>query len=53
MADYVMEQLPLLPVVAINTIWGVSKRVNGMDVGPTTQFQNWYWMKDVWVSSGQ
>jgi peptide/nickel transport system substrate-binding protein len=53
LANYVMEQLPLLPVVSINNIWGVNQRVHGLNLGPTTQFQNWYWMKDVWVSSGQ
>lgn len=51
--NYFMEQVPLLPVVSINNIWGVNKRVNGLNLGPTTQFQNWYWMKDVWVSGGQ
>ncbi|MFZ0218468.1 MAG: peptide ABC transporter substrate-binding protein [Candidatus Dormiibacterota bacterium] len=53
LADLVMEQLPMLPVVAINNIWGVNTRVHGMNLGPTTQFQNAYWMKDVWLDGGQ
>lgn len=51
--NYVMENLPLLPVVSTNSIWAVNKRVQGMTLGPTTQFQNWYWMRNVWVTSGQ
>lgn len=51
--NYFMEHLPLLPIVSTNSIWAVNRRVNGLTLGPTTQFQNWYWMKDVWVSGGQ
>jgi peptide/nickel transport system substrate-binding protein len=46
------DQLPMLPIIYTTMIWGVNKRLHGMQLGNFTQFSNWYWMKDVWVSSG-
>lgn len=50
--NLIMEQLPFLPIVSTNGIWTINERVHGFTLGPKTQYQNWYWMKDVWVSSG-
>lgn len=50
--DLAADQLPLLPIIYTTLLWGVNKRLQGMQLGNFTEFNNWYWMKDVWLSSG-
>jgi peptide/nickel transport system substrate-binding protein len=49
----VMEDMPVGPLVLGQSLWGISKRVQGFTPGPFNRFQARPWLKDVWVSDGK
>jgi peptide/nickel transport system substrate-binding protein len=52
-AQIVMQELPLLPILSTGNLWPVNKRIQDLKLGPFTEFINWQWIKDVWVSDGK
>jgi peptide/nickel transport system substrate-binding protein len=52
-AQIVMGELPVLPILSTGNLWPVNRRVQNMKLGPVTEFINWHWIKDIWVSDGK
>jgi peptide/nickel transport system substrate-binding protein len=48
-----MDELPGIVIVAAPNLWGLTNRVQDLQIGGWTEFVNWYWINKVWVTSGQ
>jgi peptide/nickel transport system substrate-binding protein len=49
----VMEDMPVGPLVTGQSLWGISKRVQGFTPGPFNRYQSRPFLKDVWVSDAK
>lgn len=47
------DDLPMAALAWPKNLWGISKRVQGFDLGPFNRYGGRPWLKDVWVTDGR